>query len=120
MHDSQVFDDILDSDNTSKDVWADSAYRSEQQESSLKAKGYRSKIQRKGKRNKPLSKWEQQGNRTRSKVRSRVEHIFGAQCDLRQKSIRSVGLLRTQMNIGLMNLVYNMRRLCFLQRVSAP
>jgi hypothetical protein len=28
VHDSQKLDDILDSSNTGKDVWADSAYRS--------------------------------------------------------------------------------------------
>jgi IS5 family transposase len=120
VHDSQVFDELLDASNTSKDVWADSAYRSEEQETSLKVKGYRSKVQRKGKRNSPLTKRELKGNRTRSKVRSRVEHVFGAQSNLRVKSIRCIGVVRTTMAIGLMNLTYNMRRLCFLQRVSAP
>lgn len=119
IHDSQVFEDLLDERNTSKDVWADSAYRSAEKEAYLKEKGYRSRIQRKGKRNQPLSKREQQGNRTRSKVRSRVEHVFGAQSNLREKAIRCIGLVRTRMTVGLMNLAYNMRRLCFLQRVNA-
>jgi transposase, IS5 family len=30
VHDSQVFTELLDPDNTSNDVWADSAYRSEE------------------------------------------------------------------------------------------
>ena len=30
VHDSQVFEDLLDEDNSSRDVWADSAYRSEE------------------------------------------------------------------------------------------
>ncbi len=119
VHDSNVFEDILDPSNTSKDVWVDSAYRSKKEEENLKKQGYRSRIQRKGTRNKPLSKWEQQGNRTRSRIRSRVEHIFGAQSNLRNKAIKCIGLARTQMNIGMMNLTYNMRRLCFLERISA-
>ena len=119
VHDSNVFEELLDKSNTSKDVWADSAYRSEEKEAWLKEKGYSSKIQRKGKRNKPLTQWEQQGNRTRSKVRSRVEHIFGAQCNYRVKAIRSIGIARAKMNIGLMNLTYNLKRFCFLQRNSA-
>lgn len=119
VHDSQVFEELLDTSNTSKDVWADSAYRSEEKEALLKEEGYRSQIQRKGKRNKPLSKRERQGNRTRSKVRSRVEHVFGAQSNLREKAICCIGIVRTRMNIGLMNLTYNMRRLCFLERISA-
>ena len=119
VHDSNVFEELLDESNTSKEVWADSAYRSEEKEKWLKKEGYRSRIQRKGRRNKLLTKWEQQGNRTRSKVRSRVEHIFGAQCNYRIKAIRSIGIARAKMNIGLMNLTYNLKRFCFLQRSSA-
>jgi len=119
VHDSNVFEELLDKSNTSKDVWADSAYRSKEKEEELKKKGYRSRIQRKGKRNKPLTQWEQQGNRTRSKIRSRVEHIFGAQCNYRIKMISSIGIARAKMNIGLMNLTYNLKRFCFLQRSSA-
>lgn len=120
MHDSQKLDDLLDEGNSSKALWADSAYRSEAQEARLQAKRYRSHIQRKGKRNKPLTAREQQGNRTRAKVRCRVEHVFGAQCALRAKLIRCIGLARSELAIGIMNLVYNMRRLCYLQGTSAP
>ena len=98
---------------------ADSAYRSEEKETKLKEAGYRSHLQHKSKRNKPLNQRTRQGNRTRSKVRSRVEHVFGSQSDLRKKAIRCIGLARTRTEIGLMNLVYNIRRFCFLQRVSA-
>lgn len=119
VHDSNVFEELLDPTNTNKSVWADSAYRSEEKEANLKKKGYRSQVQRKGKQNQPLSQRERQGNRTRSKVRSRVEHVFGSQTDLRKKAIRCIGLARTHTEIGLMNLVYNMRRLCFLQRANA-
>ena len=69
-HDSQVLDDILDGDNTALGVWADSAYRSAEIEAALKEKGLRSRIHRKGRRNKPLSEREKQGNKTRSSVRS--------------------------------------------------
>ena len=51
-HDSQVLDDILDGDNTALGVWADSAYRSAEIEATLKEKGLRSRIHRKGRRNK--------------------------------------------------------------------
>lgn len=119
VHDSIVFETLLDPDNASADVWADSAYRSQEKEDILKEQGYRSKVQRKGKRGKPLSEREQQGNRTRSKVRSRVEHVFGAQSNLRKKAIRSIGMVRARTEIGMMNLVYNMRRLCFLERIGA-
>ena len=119
VHDSQVFEELIDPNNTNKDVWANSAYRSQEKEVNLKEKGYHSQVQRKGRRNTPLSQWEQKGNRTRSKVRSRVEHVFAAQSNLRKKAIRCIGIVRARTEIGLMNLVYNMRRLCFLQQISA-
>ena len=119
-HDSQVLDDILDGDNTALGVWADSAYRSAEIEAALKEKGLRSRIHRKGRRNKPLSEREKQGNKTRSSVRVRVEHVFGAQSnDMGGTQVRSVGLVRAKARIGLKNLAYNMRRLVQLERLAA-
>ena len=119
-HDSQVLDDILDGDNTALGVWADSAYRSAEIEAVLKEKGLRSRIHRKGRRNKPLSEREKQGNKTRSSVRVRVEHVFGAQSnDMGGTLVRSVGLVRAKARIGLKNLAYNMRRLVQLERLAA-
>ena len=118
VHDSTIFDQLLDEHNSNKAIWADSAYRSHEKEASLKEQGYRSHIQRKGNKHKPLSDREKQGNRTRSKTRSRVEHIFGAQSNCRRKAIRCIGMMRAKTEIGMMNIVYNMRRLCFLERSS--
>ena len=120
VHDSQVVDDILDADNTASDVWADSAYRSAEIEAKLKEKGLKSRIHRKGHRNKPLSERETQGNKTRSKVRARVEHVFGAQSnDMGGTLVRGIGLVRAKARIGLKNLAYNMRRLVQLKRLAA-
>ncbi len=119
VHDSQVVDDILDPDNTASEVWADSAYRSAAIEAKLKEKGLKSRIHRKGHRNKPLSEREKRGNTTRSKVRARVEHVFGAQSnDMGGTLVRSIGLVRARARIGLKNLAYNMRRLVQLERLA--
>ena len=78
------------------------------------------RIHRKGRRNKPLSEREKQGNKTRSSVRVRVEHVFGAQSnDMGGTLVRSVGLARAKARIGLKNLAYNMRRLVQLERLAA-
>jgi len=111
VHDSQALNDLLDSGNTSRSVWADSAYRSEVAEERLKAQGYRSRIHRKGVRGKPLSDKKKQGNNTRSKTRCRVEHVFAWMAQWGGKTVRSIGLARAEVHIGFMNLVYNMRRL---------
>ena len=51
-----------------------------------------------------------QGNKTRSKVRARVEHVFGAQSnDMGGTLVRSIGLMRAKARIGLKNLTNNMR-----------
>ena len=120
VHDSQVVEDILDPDNTASDVWADSAYRSAEIEAKLEDKGLKSRIHRKGHRDKPLSEREKRGNETRSKVRARVEHVFGAQSnDMGGTLVRGIGLVRAKARIGLKNLAYNMRRLVQLERLAA-
>ena len=119
VHDSQTIEAILDADNTASDVWADSAYRSAEIEKMLKDKGLTSRIHRKGRRNKPLSTREEQGNKTRSKVRVRIEHIFGSQSnDMGGTLVRSIGIVRAKARIGLKNLAYNMRRYVQLERLA--
>lgn len=61
-HDSQHFDAVLDQSNTSRDVYAEWGYPSEARERQLKEAGLRNHIQRKGKRNKPLSACQQRRN----------------------------------------------------------
>lgn len=111
VHDSQVFDDLIDPDNAHPGVWADSAYRSEETEQVLQDAGYESHICEKGQRNQPLTDAQHANNRTRSKVRSRVEHVFGYQENsMGGKFIRTSGLVRATVKIGLMNLTYNLMR----------
>lgn len=118
VHDSQVFEALLDEDNSSRDVWADSAYRSEEKLEELGKRRFRDHLQRKGCKYKKLTEWEKKGNRTRSRIRSRVEHVFGVQAmragDL---IIRTIGLIRAKAKIGLRNLAYNLDRFCVLQGV---
>ena len=115
VHDSQVFESLLDEDNSSRDVWADSAYRSEEKLRELKKRKYREHLQRKGCRHKKLTEREVQGNRTRSRIRSRVEHVFGVQAKRAGRLIvRAIGLVRVKAKVGLRNLAYNLDRYCVL------
>ena len=119
VHDSQALEAVLDADNTASDVWADSAYRPAEIETMLKGKGLTSRIHYKGHRNKPLSKRQEQGNKTRSKTRVRVEHIFGAQSnDMGGTLVRSIGIIRAEARIGLKNLAYNMSRFVQLEHLA--
>lgn len=114
-HDSQVFEELLDETNTSRDVWADSAYRSQETLDKLGQNGFREHLQRKGSRNKKLTEREKRGNTTRSKIRSRVEHIFGVQSQRAGCLImRAIGMTRAAAKIGLRNLAYNIDRFSLL------
>jgi len=115
VHDSTVFEELLDTTNSSKDVYGDSAYRSEESVERLKERNFREHLQHKGCRYKKLSKREQQGNRMRSKIRARIEHVFGVQA-MRAGTliVRTIGLVRARCKIGLRNLAYNMSRYTIL------
>jgi IS5 family transposase len=117
VHDSQVFDELVGDENGGRSIWADSAYRSEAREEQLQQQGYQSRIHRKGSSRRTLNRQEQATNYRRSKIRARVEHVFGDQ-RTRQGGIlvRTKGKVRAAVKIGLMNLTYNMRRLEFLLR----
>ena len=117
VHDSQKLDGLLNKANTSQDVYADSAYRSVETEDKLKARGLKSRIHQRGSRNHPLTTAQEDANRKKSKVRARVEHIFGAQENAPGgRLVRTIGIARARAKIGLQNLVYNIRRLVILER----
>ena len=117
MHDSQVFDRLLDSNNSGKQVWADSAYRSKEIDRTLKHRGLKNEIKYKGYRHAPLSEAKCRINRKRSSIRAPVEHIFAFQKNsLGGKFIRTIGILRARAKIGLMNLAYNMKRYVYLTK----
>lgn len=122
VHDSQVFEELLDqteeSDGNKRTVYADSAYRSAAQEQRLADNRMDSQICEKGTRGNPLSEEHKQSNRNKSKVRARVEHVFGAQAAMGGHLVRTIGLPRAKVKIGLMNLVYNMMRLVQLIKLN--
>lgn len=111
LHDSQVFEELLDEANSSRDVYADAAYRSAKILAFLEAQGYRPHIQRKGYRGHPLPDSQVRGNRTRARIRARVEHVFGGQGNrLKLLLIRTIGRVRAAAVLGLRNLAYNLMR----------
>ncbi len=110
VHDSQKFEDVLDASNTASDVWADSTYRSAEIEEKLAECGLKSRIHRRACRNRKLSEAQKAANTTRSKVRARVEHVFGDQKNgMGAELVRTIGIVRARCKIGMTNLVYNMR-----------
>ena len=70
-----------------------------------------SHICEKGTKSAPLTEAQKESNHTNSKIRSRVEHVFGAPAQMGGHIVRTIGILRARVKIGMMNLVYNMLRL---------
>lgn len=114
VHDSQTLAAVLDGDNEGDEVWADSAYRSAVIEEVLRLLSFISRIHERAYRNRPLTEEQQATNREKSQTRAKVEHVFGAWVmQMGGKLLRSIGLERAKMNLGLKNLTYNFLRLVF-------
>src|SRR3954468_16511745 len=102
VHDSQKLDGLLHTGNTSDAVFGDSAYRSAETEATLKAQGFRSRIHVRAARSHPLSKAKEEANRKKSRLRARVEHVFGAQeTSPGGRIVRTIGIVRARAKIGL-------------------
>ena len=112
---------LLQPYNADPEVWSDSAYRSRAIERLLDGWGYTSHLHEKGTKDHALSEAAQVRNRLRAKVRARVEHVFGAQdTSFGGKFVRTIGLARAAVKIGLTNLAYNMTRFLSLLDARAP
>lgn len=118
VHDSQVLEDVLRGpDEGGAEIHADSAYRSAEQENRLGEEEYISRINEKGTRGQPLTDEQKASNREKSRTRSRVEHVFGAMTnEMGGICIRTIGAARARVQIGLLNLAYNIKRVALLIR----
>jgi IS5 family transposase len=74
VHDSQVVPDLLHGKETR--VWGDAAYSGQREVLQRQAPEAQSFIQAKASRLRPLSEMERARNRTKAKVRAKVEHVF--------------------------------------------
>lgn len=118
IHDSQHFENMFYTLNTSRDVYADRGYTSKGREDWLKDKGYRNQIQRKGTSNKPLSECQQGRNHRIAKTRARVEHVFAAIDQMGGKMIRTIGQARANFAMTMMAACYNLKRLVYFQKAG--
>lgn len=117
-HDSQGFDTVFDTLNMNRDVYADRDYPSEARQAWLKENGFRNQIQRKGKRNKPLSECQQRRNHRIAKTRARVEHVFAAITQMGGKIIRTIGEKRASFAMTMMAACYNLKRLVYFRKAG--
>jgi transposase, IS5 family len=114
----QLREGLLDKTNTAGGVWADTAYRSAANEEFMEQNGFVSHVHRKKPKGRAVPEAMRRANAAKSKIRSRVEHVFAEQKHRMDLFIRTIGIARATTKIGLANLVYNIKRLLFLLRVA--
>lgn len=113
VHDSQVFEELLNENEKREPIYADSAYNKELNEE-LKDNGYNLKILSKGYRNKPLTKIQKEKNKKLSSRRCRVEHTFAWLSQRGANLLRCIGQVRAVARVTLQTITYNLSRSVFL------
>ncbi|MGL5915510.1 MAG: IS5 family transposase, partial [Culicoidibacterales bacterium] len=104
VHDSQIYQQLLDGHHVT--VYADSAYIGQTLPDHIKQE-----VCERAFRNKPLTEKQVENNRLKSKIRCRVEHVFGfIENSMNGSTFRGNSMARAKCNVALTNLIYNMCR----------
>ncbi len=77
----------------------------------MEKNGFVSHVHRKKPKGHAMPQAIRRANAVKSKIRSRVEHIFAEQKDRMDLFIRTIWIARAMVKIGLANLVYNIKRI---------
>ena len=117
--DGRLLKHVVSSDNTSGEVWADSAYRSQSNEKWLSERMMTSRIHRRKPKGKSMPKAMKRANAAKSSIRAHVEHVFAHQKNKFGLFIRTIGIKRAEAKMILANLAYNFDRLIFHERSLA-
>ena len=111
VHDSQAIEQLLSETDKEQKLYADSAYIGEPIDKILKNYEIIPQITERAFKNKPLTDSQKENNRTKSKTRSRVEHVFGfVTQNMNDFYFQNIGYERIKGVVGLLNLTYNMFR----------
>jgi transposase, IS5 family len=119
-HDGSRLALVLDDQNTAGDVWGDTSFRSAANEALMTSRGLVSRLHRKKPKGRPMAARTRRANARKSVIRAAVEHVFARQKRTMGLVIRTIGLVRAQVKIGLANLAYNIKRYVWLSGRPAP
>ena len=110
---------LVSRENTGAEVWADSAYRSQRNETWLASRLLTSRIHRRQPTGKPMPRHTARANAKKSAIRAAVEHVFAHQKTRFGLFIRTIGLARAEAKVTLANIAYTFDRLIFHERRRA-
>jgi IS5 family transposase len=97
-HDSQRLDELLHGEE--KEIYGDKAYDKEGRKTQSRAEGVKWRVTIKAHRGRPLTNQEETWNKSRNRVRAKVEHLFGVVKNLwGYRKVRYRGLYKNQCQI---------------------
>ena len=113
VHDSRELKNLIDP-KKDKRLYGDSAFAGKKFQKFI-PKHIKIRIHEKGVRGKPLTKTQEKNNTAKSRIRARVEHVFAAMQHFGGKMIRTIGIVRAEMQIGILNLTHNLTRYVYIK-----
>jgi IS5 family transposase len=117
VHDSRELEGLVEPKKDRR-LYGDSAYTGEEVQKCI-PKNILNRIHEKGYRGRPLTKTQKRNNTAKSRIRARVEHVFGRMSQFGGITIRTIGIARAELQIGLLNLTYNLTRYAYLMGAKA-
>jgi Transposase and inactivated derivatives, IS5 family len=120
VNDIILFEDVVPEVSPSPDepYFADAGYVGAEREKRLRERGYDPQVCERIPKTRPLLIPEvKENNRQKSKIRCRIEHVFGEmKMRMGDETLRTIGFARARFWIGMRNLAYNMSRLITLNK----
>ena len=117
--DGRMLSRLVSTQNSSSEVWADSAYRSQTNEKWLASRMLISRIHRRKAVGKPMPRPIARANAAKSSLRAHVEHVFAHQKNRFGLCIRTIGIARAEVKLILANIACNFDRLIFHEHARA-
>ena len=122
VHDVNLLEDVVPevAPNPDEPYYGDAGYVSAEREERLRKRGYNPQICERIPKSRPLLIPEvKENNRAKSKIRCRIEHVFGEmKMRMGDETLRTIGFARARFWIGMRNLCYNMSRLVSLNKLK--
>lgn len=106
-HDGARLPDLISTSNTGSGVWANTAYRSKKNEAFLERGMFKSHIHQRKPNRRAMPERIARANAKRLAIRSAVEHVFAGQKHRMGLIVRTIGIARARIKIGMANLAYN-------------
>ena len=86
----------------------------------MEKNGFTSRVHHKKPPRRALPEALARANAKRPKVRAAIEHVFAHQKERMGLFVRTIGLGRARLKIGMVNLAYNMQRFLCLRGKTTP